>query len=75
MTLANDRFLQSTVQFRTKDRSTVSGEQYTYNSRKKIYDVVVLNGQKLVRTNSGPLSPFISKWTPYHYDIENHFNI
>lgn len=72
---AKDRFYQSTVTFKKKDGGTVTGEQYTYESHARLYDVVRLNGGLLVRINMGSLSPFICDWTPAHYEIENHFDL
>jgi len=48
---------------------------YSYESHNAIYDVVVIEGAVLVRTNMGKLSPLINDWTPHHYEIANKYKL
>jgi len=61
--------------FKLKDNSIITGIIYTYESHKKIYDILVLNNQQLVQTNFNGWSNRIDSWTEYHYAIKNHFSI
>jgi len=48
---------------------------YSYETKDKLFDIVKINGQELVRINSGQWSNRIDKWHRIHYAIKNHFNI
>ena len=72
---AQDRFYRSQVLHRGHDGKVREMDQYTYDSHSTLYDVLVFEGSKFVRVNSGPLSIFISNWKPAHYAIERHFEL
>ena len=72
---SNDRFYRTWILHRGADGALRNIEQFTYDSHKVIYDVLLFEGTKLVRTNYGPLSNIISDWKPAHYAIEAHFNL
>lgn len=72
---SKDRFSQSDAQFKGADGRVRTATVYTYESHAKIYDVLLIEGMKFVRTNCGSISNMIDKWTPAHYAIESHFRL
>lgn len=51
------------------------GYIYSYESGNAIYDIAVVNGGKLYRTNGSVWSNLINSIKPIHCEIERHFNI
>lgn len=70
-----DRFSQSETQFQCADGSIRPARVYTYESQKALFDILIIENAKFVRTNCGSLSCFINDWKPAHYAIENHFKL
>ena len=77
MKLATHRFLKGQFNFRrTADSPIESVPLYSYETtgkNGKLFDLMVLNGQELVRTNMGQWSNLITAWNPIHYEIRHHF--
>ena len=76
MNTAQDRFFKQSFNFRRTAESAVeSAPMYGYESHKKLYDVLVLDGHKYYRVNMGAWANTIDKITPAHASIEQHFAI
>lgn len=48
---------------------------YSYESKDKLYDLIVMNGEILVRTNCGPWSSSLADWSPIHLAIAQHYHV
>ena len=75
MRTSENRFSSYEGLYRGADGVTRPTKVYCYESTNALYDVMLIAGLKLVRTNCGPLSNMISDWKPHHYKIESHFTI
>ena len=76
MNLANDRFYKSNCTFIKKvTKEKVIAPVYTYETKTKLFDVLVYENSKFVRVNMGPWSNIIDHWEPIHYAIEKHFKL
>lgn len=75
MAYAEDRFYKSAAQFEGADGHVRQAAVYTYDSHTTLYEVLLIEESKFVRTNCGALSNLISDWTPAHYAIEHHFSL
>lgn len=75
MNLATNRFYQSDTRFRGADGRVRDATVYSYEAAGTLYDVLIIEGMKYVRTNGGQLSGFITEWRQGHYDVERHFEL
>ena len=75
MPLSIERFSKRDIRFKGADETMRYAKVYTYETHDKLYDVMIIDGLKLVRVNCGQLSNMISNWKPIHYKIEQHFNL
>ena len=76
--LAEHRFITGQYNFRRKkDGPMESVPLYSYETtgkHGKLYDFMVLDGKKYVRTNMGPWSNLILDWASIHYELERRFS-
>lgn len=71
-----DRFMRGDFNFRRTDGGAVETVPlYSYESHGKLYDLLVLDGQELVRVNMGAWSNRIDAWERAHYAIRAHYRI
>lgn len=75
MNLSQKRFLKGDARFRGADGIIREAKVYSYETQSKLYDIILIDGMKLVRVNCGQLSNMISDWKPIHYRIEQHFKL
>lgn len=75
MNLAKDRFYSRDHFVLDRDGNQHPAKTYGYETYKTMYDITVVNGQKLYSVNMGPYSNLIEDIQPIHVEVEKHFKI
>lgn len=75
MRLSENNFSKHTCRFKQKNKIDIEGTEYSYETSKALYDVLVIGDGKYYRVNCKDYSSRIDSIHNIHRAIEKHYNL